>query len=78
MYSWQVQLVAQYPQPPPPQPPQQYRESARDKKRWGFGRSRQHADPAPLMSIPLYRQPSSIEKILGDAEMERQYYARPP
>ncbi|KAI5007011.1 hypothetical protein ZWY2020_046959 [Hordeum vulgare] len=68
-----VQLVAQY-----PQPPQQYRGSARDKKRWGFGRSRQHADPAPLMSIPLYRQPSSIEKILGDAEMERQYYGRPP
>jgi hypothetical protein len=30
------------------------------------------------MSIPLYRQPSSIEKILGDAEMERQYYGRPP
>ncbi|KAM0925999.1 hypothetical protein ACQ4PT_003855 [Festuca glaucescens] len=73
------QLVAQYSQPPP-----QYR-SERDKKKWGFGRSRQHADPAPtmagggaLLSMPLYRQPSSIEKILGDAEMERQYYGRPP
>ncbi|CAM0884075.1 unnamed protein product [Alopecurus aequalis] len=72
-------LVAQY-----SQPPTQYR-SERDKKRWGFGRPRQHADPVPsmaaggpLMSIPLYRQPSSIEKILGDAEMERQYYGRPP
>lgn len=72
-----VQLVAQYPQQQPPQA-QQYRGSARDKKRWGFGRSRQQADPAPLMSIPLYRQPSSIEKILGDAEMERQYYGMPP
>ncbi|XP_047061627.1 protein IQ-DOMAIN 13-like [Lolium rigidum] len=71
----QGQLVAQYSQPPP-----QYR-SERDKKKWGFGRSRQHADPAPTMagmSMPLYRQPSSIEKILGDAEMERQYYGRPP
>uniref|UniRef100_A0ACD5XBI4 Uncharacterized protein n=1 Tax=Avena sativa TaxID=4498 RepID=A0ACD5XBI4_AVESA len=73
-------LVAQYQQPPSAQ----YRSSERDKKRWGFGRSRQHADPAApampgaLMSIPLYRQPSSIEKILGDAEMERQYYDRPP
>ncbi|KAF7025045.1 hypothetical protein CFC21_037292 [Triticum aestivum] len=73
-----VQLVAQYPPQQPPPQPQQYRGNARDKKRWGFGRSRPHADPAPLMSIPLYRQPSSIEKILGDAEMERQYYARPP
>lgn len=68
-----VQLVAQF--------PQQHR-SARDKKRWGFGRSRQHAEPAPagaLINIPLYREPSSIEKILGDAEMEqqhRQYYGR--
>uniref|UniRef100_A0ACD5WIQ7 Uncharacterized protein n=1 Tax=Avena sativa TaxID=4498 RepID=A0ACD5WIQ7_AVESA len=77
-------LVAQYQQPAPAP---QYRSSERDKKRWGFGRSRQHADHAApaipggagaLMSIPLYRQPSSIEKILGDAEMERQYYGRPP
>ncbi|XP_062207752.1 protein IQ-DOMAIN 13-like [Phragmites australis] len=54
---------------------------AREKKRWGgFGRARPHAEPAAgaLMNIPLYREPSSIEKILGDAEMEqqqRQYYA---
>uniref|UniRef100_A0ACD5VY25 Uncharacterized protein n=1 Tax=Avena sativa TaxID=4498 RepID=A0ACD5VY25_AVESA len=76
-------LVAQYQQAPPAQ---QYRSSEREKKRWGFGRSRQHADQAApampgagaLMSIPLYRQPSSIEKILGDAEMERQYFGRPP
>ncbi|KAL5223129.1 hypothetical protein ABZP36_027842 [Zizania latifolia] len=63
-----VQLVAQYTQ-------QQHRGGARDKKRWGFGRSRQHAEPAPagaLISIPLYREPSSIEKILVDAEMEQQ------
>ncbi|KAL6616530.1 hypothetical protein ACP70R_038800 [Stipagrostis hirtigluma subsp. patula] len=70
------QLVAQF-------PPPQYGH-AREKKRWGgFGRSRQHAAPAApaagaLINIPLYREPSSIEKILGDAEMEqqqRQYYA---
>jgi hypothetical protein len=57
---------------------------AREKKRWGtFGRSRHHAEPAApapgtLINIPLYREPSSIEKILGDAEMEqqqRQFYA---
>ncbi|KAG8078736.1 hypothetical protein GUJ93_ZPchr0007g3763 [Zizania palustris] len=64
-----VQLVAQYTQ-------QQHRGGARDKKRWGFGRSRQHAEPAPagaLISIPLYREPSSVEKILVDAEMEQQH-----
>ncbi|RLN22708.1 uncharacterized protein C2845_PM07G31330 [Panicum miliaceum] len=68
------QLVAQYP------PPHGH---AREKKRWGgFGRSRPHAEPASpaagaLISIPLYREPSSIEKILGDEEMDqrRQYYA---
>ncbi|XP_040383714.1 protein IQ-DOMAIN 14 isoform X2 [Oryza brachyantha] len=67
-------LVAQYSQQ------QQHRGSgARDKKRWGFGRSRQHAEPAPagaLINIPLYREPSSIEKILVDAEMDRQCYGR--
>ncbi|EAZ14473.1 hypothetical protein OsJ_04396 [Oryza sativa Japonica Group] len=50
--------------------------AARDKKRWGFGRSRQHAEPSPagaLINIPLYREPSSIEKILVDAEMEQQH-----
>ncbi|KAL6840334.1 hypothetical protein ACP4OV_030144 [Aristida adscensionis] len=70
------QLVAQF-------PPPQYGH-AREKKRWGgFGRSRPHAEPAApaagaLINIPLYREPSSIEKILGDAEMEqqqRQFYA---
>ncbi|KAF0920480.1 hypothetical protein E2562_035379 [Oryza meyeriana var. granulata] len=71
-----VQLVAQYSQ-------QHHRGGgARDKKRWGFGRSRPHAESAPagaLINIPLYREPSSIEKILVDAEMEqqhRQYYGR--
>uniref|UniRef100_A0A0E0JS52 DUF4005 domain-containing protein n=1 Tax=Oryza punctata TaxID=4537 RepID=A0A0E0JS52_ORYPU len=65
---WQGQLVAQY--------SQQHRGGggARDKKRWGFGRSRQHAEPPPaLINIPLYREPSSIEKILVDAEMEQQH-----
>ncbi|PUZ53525.1 hypothetical protein GQ55_5G058100 [Panicum hallii var. hallii] len=68
------QLVAQYP------PPHGH---AREKKRWGgFGRSRPYAEPASpaagaLINIPLYREPSSIEKILGDEEMDqqRQYYA---
>ncbi|RCV28547.1 hypothetical protein SETIT_5G413100v2 [Setaria italica] len=68
------QLVAQYP------PAHGH---AREKKRWGsFGRPRPHAEPASpaagaLINIPLYREPSSIEKILGDAEMDqqRQYYA---
>ena len=76
---WQIcmqvhQLVAQYPSS---------HGHGRDKKRWGgFGRSRPHAEPASpaagaLINIPLYREPSSIEKILGDAEMDqqRQYYA---
>lgn len=68
------QLVAPFPSP---------HGHAREKKRWGgFGRSRAHAEPTPaaagaLINIPLYREPSSIEKILGDAEMDqqRQYYA---
>jgi hypothetical protein len=68
------QLVAQYP------PAHGH---GREKKRWGgFGRPRPHAEPASpaagaLINIPLYREPSSIEKILGDAEMDqqRQYYA---
>ncbi|EES01898.1 protein IQ-DOMAIN 14 [Sorghum bicolor] len=68
------QLVAQYPSS---------HGHGRDKKRWGgFGRTRSHAEPASpaagaLINIPLYREPSSIEKILGDAEMDqqRQYYA---
>ncbi|OEL21178.1 Protein IQ-DOMAIN 14 [Dichanthelium oligosanthes] len=67
-------LVAQYPSS---------HGHAREKKRWGgFGRPRPHAEPASpaagaLINIPLYREPSSIEKILGDAEMDqqRQYYA---
>ena len=76
---WQIgvqvhQLVAQYPSS---------HGHGRDKKRWGgFGRTRSHAEPASpaagaLINIPLYREPSSIEKILGDAEMDqqRQYYA---
>ncbi|KAF8755848.1 hypothetical protein HU200_011324 [Digitaria exilis] len=70
------QLVPQYP------PPHGY---PREKKRWGgFGRPRPHnAEPASpatggaLINIPLYREPSSIEKILGDAEMDqqRQYFS---
>lgn len=68
------QLVGQYPSS---------HGHGREKKRWGgFGRSRPHAEPpaaaaGALINIPLYREPSSIEKILGDAEMDqqRQYYA---
>ncbi|WVZ67855.1 hypothetical protein U9M48_016877 [Paspalum notatum var. saurae] len=68
------QLVAQFPS---------QHGHAREKKRWsGFGRSRPHAEPTSpaagaLINIPLYREPSSIEKILGDADMDqqRQYYA---
>ncbi|CAL4953257.1 unnamed protein product [Urochloa decumbens] len=69
------QLVPQYPSA---------HGHAREKKRWGgFSRPRAHAEPASpaagaLMNIPtLYREPSSIEKILGDAEMDqqRQYFA---
>ncbi|KAK3162716.1 hypothetical protein QOZ80_1BG0092850 [Eleusine coracana subsp. coracana] len=58
----------------PPFPPPSHGHG-REKKRWGaFGRaSRPHAEPAAVMNIPaLYREPSSIEKILGDAEMEQQ------
>ncbi|CAO2172382.1 unnamed protein product [Urochloa humidicola] len=69
------QLVAQYPSA---------HGHAREKKRWGgFGRPRSHAEAASpaaagaLINIPLYREPSSIEKILGDAEMDqqRQYFS---
>lgn len=43
--------------------------SIKEKKKWGFGKSK-HGDVNSF--IPLYREPSSIEKILGDAEMEQQ------
>ncbi|OVA05145.1 IQ motif [Macleaya cordata] len=39
------------------------------KKKWGLGKLR-HGETNSF--IPLHREPSSIEKILGDAEMEQQ------
>ncbi|XP_026389350.1 protein IQ-DOMAIN 14-like [Papaver somniferum] len=39
------------------------------KKKWGLGKFRNRETTS---FIPLYREPSSIEKILGDAEKERQ------
>ncbi|KAI3978310.1 hypothetical protein MKX01_013108 [Papaver californicum] len=39
------------------------------KKKWGLGNLR---NGETTSFIPLYREPSSIEKILGDAEKERQ------
>lgn len=39
------------------------------KKRWGFGRL-MHGETRSF--IPLFREPSSIEKILGEAEREQQ------
>ncbi|KAI3836287.1 hypothetical protein MKW92_024573 [Papaver armeniacum] len=39
------------------------------KKKWGLGKLR---NGETTSFIPLYREPSSIEKILGDAEKERQ------
>ncbi|RWW23170.1 hypothetical protein GW17_00012594 [Ensete ventricosum] len=44
------------------------KKSTREKKRWGFGKSK-HGEFSSF--IPLYREPSSIEKILEDAENEQ-------
>ncbi|KAL5998034.1 IQ-domain [Asimina triloba] len=41
----------------------------KDKKKWGLGRLK-HGEPHSF--IPLYREPSSIEKILGEAERGQQ------
>ncbi|KAH7663878.1 IQ motif EF-hand binding site domain-containing protein [Dioscorea alata] len=48
----------------------------KEKKKWGFTRTR-HGEANSFM--PLYREPSSIEKILGDAEREqnRNIHQRP-
>ncbi|ONK56890.1 uncharacterized protein A4U43_C10F14300 [Asparagus officinalis] len=46
------------------------KENVRDKKKWGVGRSK-HGEANSLIS--LNREPSSIEKILGDAEREQQF-----
>lgn len=43
---------------------------AKEKKTWGVGRS-SHGEVNSF--IPLYREPSSIEKILGDAEREQHH-----
>ncbi|XP_039118783.1 protein IQ-DOMAIN 14-like [Dioscorea cayenensis subsp. rotundata] len=40
----------------------------KEKKKWGFTRTR-HGEASSFM--PLYREPSSIEKILGDAKGSR-------
>lgn len=44
--------------------------NVKEKKKWGLGRSK-HGEINSSF-IPLYREPSSIEKILGDAEKEKQ------
>ncbi|URE19041.1 IQ [Musa troglodytarum] len=44
------------------------KKSTREKKRWGFRKSK-HGEFSSF--IPLYREPSSIEKILEDAESEQ-------
>ncbi|KAI3980463.1 hypothetical protein MKX01_038635 [Papaver californicum] len=43
--------------------------STAKKKKWGLGKLR---NGETTSFVPLYREPSSIEKILGDAEKERQ------
>ncbi|XP_010242710.1 PREDICTED: protein IQ-DOMAIN 14-like [Nelumbo nucifera] len=43
--------------------------TVKEKKKWGLGKLR-HGDGNSF--IPLYREPSSIEKILGDVEREQQ------
>ncbi|KAK6914492.1 IQ motif, EF-hand binding site [Dillenia turbinata] len=47
---------------------------SKEKKKKGFGRLR-HGDTHSF--IPLFREPSSIEKILGDVEREK-LFIRPP
>ncbi|KAJ0969335.1 hypothetical protein J5N97_022212 [Dioscorea zingiberensis] len=49
---------------------------AKEKKKWGFARTR-HGETNAF--IPLYREPSSIEKILGDIDREqnRNIHERP-
>ncbi|PKA59289.1 Protein IQ-domain 14 [Apostasia shenzhenica] len=42
----------------------------KDKKKWGLGRQRRHREISSF--IPLYREPSSIEKILADIDKEKQ------
>lgn len=52
------------------------RRSTKDKKKKGLGKLR-HAETNSF--IPLFREPSSIEKIFGDFEREQQnLVARPP
>ncbi|XP_058102500.1 protein IQ-DOMAIN 13 [Magnolia sinica] len=45
------------------------KKGVKEKKKWGLGRLK-HGESHSFM--PLYREPSSIEKILGDAEREHQ------
>ena len=44
---------------------------AKEKKKWGLGKTK-HGEVNSF--IPVYREPSSIEKILGDAEREQQHH----
>ena len=46
------------------------RSDAKEKKKWGLGKTK-HGEVNSF--IPLYREPSSIEKILGDAEREQHH-----
>lgn len=51
------------------------KKNTKEKKRKGRGKLR-HGETNSF--IPLFREPSSIEKILGDAEREHKLVFRPP
>ncbi|KAJ0093100.1 hypothetical protein Patl1_26759 [Pistacia atlantica] len=51
------------------------KKSTKEKKKKGLGKLR-HGETNSF--IPLFREPSSIEKILGDAEREHRLVFRPP
>lgn len=51
------------------------KKTTKEKKRKGLGKLR-HGETNSF--IPLFREPSSIEKILGDAEREHKLIFRPP
>ncbi|XP_010526533.1 PREDICTED: protein IQ-DOMAIN 14 isoform X2 [Tarenaya hassleriana] len=51
------------------------RKSTKDKKKKGFGKLR-HGETNSF--LPIFREPSSIEKILGEAEREHSLVFKPP
>lgn len=51
------------------------KKSTKEKKKRGFGKLR-HGESNSF--LPIFREPSSIEKILGDAEREHKIIFRPP